>query len=181
APDFTVALPCGDVVPFPCAGAFLMHRDVYHELGGWDTSFFLNQEDIDLFLRSWQRRWKCVTVPQAKVYHAVGVSNTQVVGTGKKIVVGKKRYISTYASNCIICLKYFSTPANLLAAAGWLARFVNNALKLRFRFLYWDLLVLAEIARRTPPALAYRSQHAALNRSRPGQRFFTALEFMPEA
>jgi hypothetical protein len=72
-------------VPFACGGAFLIHRDVYAEIGGWDTSFFLDFEDVDLFVRAWQREWHCVTVPEAKVYHAVAGCQVAVDTVGQPL------------------------------------------------------------------------------------------------
>lgn len=64
--DSTINLNSGDKVPVPCVGAFLIHKDVFKELGGWDTSFFMEQEDIDLFIRAWQKDWLCGTVVLAQ-------------------------------------------------------------------------------------------------------------------
>lgn len=57
----------------------MIHRTAYEAVGGWDRGFFLDYEDVDLFLRIWQLGWKCVVVPEAKVYHAVNVTNEQKI------------------------------------------------------------------------------------------------------
>src|ERR1041384_2450596 len=130
--DFNVPLGLGHRIPFPCAGAFLIHRDVFNELGGWDTSFFLDDEDVDLFIRAWQRDWHCVTVPEAKVYHAIGASNElRLVSVGEN--VSTRRYISHCSSVFIIGLKYFSLPAMLLGLVNWGIRFWGNLLRLRWK------------------------------------------------
>jgi len=38
-----------------CAGAMMVDRSVYDEIGGWDASFFLDYEDVDFCIRAWQR------------------------------------------------------------------------------------------------------------------------------
>ena len=174
--SFTVPLDSGSRVPLPCAGAFLIHRDVFNELGGWDTSFFLDDEDIDLFIRAWQKEWLCVTVPDAKVYHAVGASNEQHLETAGQSV-STRRYISHYTSTLIIAIKYFSLPTNILGASNWLVRFANNVLKLRFGMAFRDLLVLKQVLQRAPKALKFRFQNSDWNSRKPGQKFFSQSEF----
>lgn len=174
--DFEVRLPAGSRTPFACAGAFLIHREVYRELGGWDVGFFLDHEDIDLFLRAWQRGWGTVSVPEALIHHAVNASNTQTLSS-LNVSVGERRYLSQRASLTIIALKYFSVRMLPLAALVWPAVFFNNLWSRRWRFARRDLRVLAEIARRAPGALAFRRANARLNREMPGERFFTSLEF----
>jgi GT2 family glycosyltransferase len=174
--NFTVSLDSGMRVPLPCAGAFLIHRDVFQEIGGWDTSFFLDDEDIDLFIRAWQKDWLCVTVPEAKVYHAVGASNEQNLATVKQSV-STRRYISHCTSTLIIAIKYFSLSTTLLGAANWLVRLTNNLVKLRFKIAFRDLLVVKQVFQRLPEALEFRSKNSEWNRRRPGQRFFSQSEF----
>jgi len=178
--DFNVPLLLGERVPFPCAGAFLIHRDVFDELGGWDTSFFLDDEDIDLFIRAWQRDWHCVTVPKAKVYHDVGASNQLNLPTiGQS--VSTRRYISHCSSVFVICVKYFSARATLLGVANWIVRFGGNLLRLRWKRAWRDLLVMGQILRRLPEALRFRSQNSAWNTMKPGQEFFLQPEFRVSA
>jgi GT2 family glycosyltransferase len=176
ANDFNVDLPAGSPVPFPCAGAFLIHRQVYEELGGWDTSFFLDNEDIDLFIRAWQRGWRCVAVPEAKVYHAVGMSNpgaTNVAGA-KKPGAGRRRYISNRYGKTVIAWKLFSPFAALwMGWAIWLVMFANNTLKLRWRIAAWDIQALAQCLKRLPAIWAFRRSNRLHNVKNPGERFFT--------
>jgi len=175
AANFNLTQPAGTFVPFPCAGALMIHRDVYRELGGWDGSFFLDHEDIDLFLRAWQRGWKTALVPEAKVYHAVNASNAQTL-TRLNMSVSQRRYVSQRANLTIIALKYFSWRALPLAALVWPAVFVNNLLKRRWKFVRGDFVVLRELARRLPEAWRFRRANAEWNRRLPGERFFTAPE-----
>ncbi len=165
----TVDLPSGTTIPYACAGACLINRKVYEEIGGWDTSFFLDDEDTDLFLRAWQQNWKCVTIPDAKVYHAVGASHANTV---KKEPVKTRRYVSTYSNKSIIAFKYFDFPSVLLGILGWGLRFGNNIVKRRFRCVWLDIRVLWELLGRTPSALSFRSKNRVHNKNRSGQEFF---------
>lgn len=172
AADFNVPLPAGSRVPFPCAGAVLIHRDVYREIGGWDGEFFLDHEDIDLFLRAWQRQWRAVHVPAAKVYHAVNASNVQTLRR-LNLSVSQRRYVSQRANLTAIALKYFSWRRLPLIFLVWPAVFLNNLLKGRWPLVRGDFDVLLELARRWPGILAFRRANSAYNHRWPGERFFS--------
>src|SRR5262249_44136553 len=75
------------------AGACMISRAAYDDIGGWDTSFFLDFEDMDLNIRLWQRGWVSRLDPRAFVYHAVGASNNQQIHNGRS-TVAKKRYVA---------------------------------------------------------------------------------------
>jgi GT2 family glycosyltransferase len=78
-PGFRLDLlaPAATVAETACtnAGAMLVRRSMYLELGGFDESFFLDFEDLDLCWRAWARGWPSLHVPSASVRHHVGVSH----------------------------------------------------------------------------------------------------------
>jgi GT2 family glycosyltransferase len=168
-------LEAGEPVPFPCAGAAMIHRDVYRELGGWDTAFFLDHEDINLLIRAWQRGWKAVQVPGAKVFHAVNASSAQML-TRLNLSVSRRRYVSRRANLTAIAIKYFSWRAVALAALVWPAVVLNNLVRLWGSCLRGDWEVLRELWRRWPWLLAFRRANSAYNRLRRGRDFFRAPE-----
>jgi GT2 family glycosyltransferase len=49
--------------------AFLMRRELFELLGGFDVSFFLYMEDTDLSLRARLAGWRILYSPEAVVYH----------------------------------------------------------------------------------------------------------------
>lgn len=59
-------------VPWGCAGAILFNRLKFEALEGFDSTFFLDYEDLDLCWRGWLRGWKTVFVPTARLRHRVG-------------------------------------------------------------------------------------------------------------
>lgn len=75
-PGFAIDLrvPATDVVPTVCAngGAMLVRRDRLLDLGGFDETFFMDFEDIDLCWRAGLRGWPSVYVPDAWLRHRVG-------------------------------------------------------------------------------------------------------------
>ena len=49
--------------------AFMIRRDIFLQLGGFDDRFFLYMEDTDLSLRARLEGWRILYVPEALVYH----------------------------------------------------------------------------------------------------------------
>ncbi len=170
------AIPSGCIITGANAGAMMIHRAVYDEVGGWDTSLFLDYEDGDLAMRLWQRGWLTVAVPESKVYHAVGASNSKVIPKGK-VVVGKKRYIHSRSNRIVVCWKMFSASYCWLALVPWLETTLKNALKLRLRRVVWDFAVLALTARRLPMVVRYRRLHRKINFQRRGELYYREKQF----
>ncbi|MBN1594973.1 glycosyltransferase family 2 protein [candidate division FCPU426 bacterium] len=170
--SFQEELPAGGLIPFACAGAFMIHRRAMEEAGGWDTTFFIDNEDVDLFLRLWQKDWYAVNVPQARVFHDVGGSLKQRL-PGTKTTVSRRRYLSDWSSKVILACKYFSWPQIMISLANGIVRQLNNLRHLRLKLFFWDWEAGWEVLRRLPGALAFRRSHCRENRARPGQDFFT--------
>jgi GT2 family glycosyltransferase len=162
----------GDKVPFGCAGAIMVVKDIYLQLGGWDRSFFLESEDTDLFLRAWRRGYSCSYVPSAKVYHAVSVASAKVINGGKTLV-GKRRYISAFASQLIISIKYF--PLH------WVAfHFIRIPIFTAYhlvsgqpKYALWDLLAIKEVWTRVGAAVRFRRSTAQERFKAPGNLFYS--------
>ena len=49
--------------------AFVIHRRVFEQIGGFDTGFFLYAEDNDLSWRALLAGYRCLYVPDSVVYH----------------------------------------------------------------------------------------------------------------
>jgi len=77
--DLTV--PAEGTVATLCAngGAMLVRRTRMLELGGFDETFFMDFEDIDLCWRAWLRGWPSVYVADAFVRHRVGAVTTAAI------------------------------------------------------------------------------------------------------
>jgi GT2 family glycosyltransferase len=71
-------VPAESLVPTLCAhgAAMLVRSSQYAELGGFDETFFMEWEDLDLCWRAWTRDWASVYVPDARVRHRVGAVTT---------------------------------------------------------------------------------------------------------
>jgi GT2 family glycosyltransferase len=57
----------------------LVRRSMFRELGGFDESFFMEWEDLDLCWRAWLRNWSTVYVPEACIRHRVGAATTTAI------------------------------------------------------------------------------------------------------
>ena len=82
---------------FACAGAMLVRKKMFDELGGFDSTFFIDNEDFDLCWRAWTRGWRCVYVPEAILYHKVGMSTDERMREMGKVAAPKinlKRAVS---------------------------------------------------------------------------------------
>ena len=59
-------------------GAFMIvRRDAWQEVGGFDTSFFMYSEELDLCQRLIQRGWSVMMTPRAEIIHLVGGGDGQ--------------------------------------------------------------------------------------------------------
>lgn len=59
--------------------AMMVRRSMFEELGGFDETFFMEWEDLDLCWRGWERGWSTLYVPDAVVRHRVGaVTSAQI-------------------------------------------------------------------------------------------------------
>lgn len=175
AQDFTVPLGSGDPIPFACAGAVLIHRTAYDEIGGWDTTFFLDSEDVDFFLRAWQHGWRCVVEPDAKVYHAVGNSNPQATPAGVR--VSSKRYVAGRSNQAVVGLKHFTGTALIWAALTQFLPMGASLVRLRIGQLRAEWQALQTTIARLPDIMRFRRLNRSWRTTRPGQAFYREPHF----
>ena len=58
-----------DYVFGACAGAGIYRRDFFEQVGIFDEDFFIFAEDVDINMRGKLQGFKCIYLPEAKVYH----------------------------------------------------------------------------------------------------------------
>ena len=61
-------------VDWVSGSCFLVRRAAWEDLGGFDESYFLYAEDVDLCWRAWQAGWKVGFEPAARVVHIGGAT-----------------------------------------------------------------------------------------------------------
>ena len=89
AVEYTAAAPGVVEVPWGCAGSLMVRRDRFEALGGFDPTFFIDFEDTDLCWRAWRRGWRTVYVPEAVLYHKVGMSGDEYQYLVRDVAAGR--------------------------------------------------------------------------------------------
>jgi GT2 family glycosyltransferase len=104
------------VVATVCANgaAMLVRRQMFLELGGFDETFFMEWEDLDLCWRAWMKGWPTVYVPDAAVRHRVGAVTTDAAAP--------RRSASSHHNLLRFGVKCLPLPAVLHLAGGELLR-----------------------------------------------------------
>jgi GT2 family glycosyltransferase len=110
------AVPARSVIPTVSAhgAAMLVRRDRFLELGGFDETFFLEWEDLDLCWRAWLRGWESVYVPDARLRHRVGAVTSEGVRA--------RRSASSHHNLLRFALKCLPMPAAARVVAGEVLR-----------------------------------------------------------
>lgn len=90
--------------------SMLIRKTLLCQLGGFDSTFFLYCEDVDLSIRAKKRGWKNIYVPKSKVWHQVGKSsntNRETIsptlvyhGTRSRIIFARKH------ANILLCFLF---------------------------------------------------------------------------
>jgi N-acetylglucosaminyl-diphospho-decaprenol L-rhamnosyltransferase len=101
--------------------AMLIRRELLLALGGFDESYFMEFEELDVCWRGWLRGWETVYVPQARVRHRVGHATTQQR-------VRAKRVRSAHHNLLRFALKCLPASGVARVLAGELARFPAHPL-----------------------------------------------------
>lgn len=88
-----------------CAGAAFYRRSFFEIAGMFDESFFAYMEDVDINFRAVRLGLRCLTVPDARVYHMGG----QTTG-GKKL----NPFIVLRTTDNMIRLVFYNYPQSIL-------------------------------------------------------------------
>ena len=80
---------------FATGGAAAFRKDMYLELGGFDSIYYpLYWEDIDLCYRAWKRGWQVLYSPEAIMYHKHKATITQLLGHKElQVITARNSYI----------------------------------------------------------------------------------------
>ncbi len=63
-----------EVVDWVSGACFLVRRSAYEQVGGFDESYFMYAEDVDLCWRLGRAGWRVIYLPTAEVTHWQGIS-----------------------------------------------------------------------------------------------------------
>jgi len=94
--------------------AMLVRRSMFEALGGFDKTFFLDFEDLDLCWRAWLRGWESIYAPDAFLrHHVAGVTSASVA---------PRRQASAHHNLVRFALKCLPASAAATVVAGELLR-----------------------------------------------------------
>jgi len=107
-------------------------REVFQEIDGFDTKFFLYCEEEDISKRVWENGNEVYFVPQAHIFHKGGASND----TTKKYELLREYYISYK----YLIHKHFKVPkSSLLILLMYFKIIRRSLLKKEYQKLLWDI------------------------------------------
>ena len=106
-----------------CGAAFLIRRDLFETLGGFDEDFFLVYEDVDLSYRARVRGARCVYADDARVAHA----GSATLGRVSEMAVyhGQRNLEWTWIKNSPRALLLRSLPSHVLYNLAGLAAYAR--------------------------------------------------------
>ena len=144
--DLDLTVPADEPVPTVSAngGVMLVRRERLLELGGFDETFFMDYEDLDLCWRAGLRGWSSVYVPDAVVRHRVGAVTHRGVLT--------RRLRSSHHNLVRFALKCLPAAAAARVVAGELLRLPRHP--------HLVAPALAQVARELPEIVRLRREVA---------------------
>jgi len=109
-------------VAFLSGACLLLRTDVIRDVGGFDETFYLYEEETDLQRRIADRGWRVVLSPEATVMHVGGASSPDSLVRTRHFFAGQRRYLHKHGGQG-------SWPA------AWLALVVGSTLRGRWHRL----------------------------------------------
>jgi GT2 family glycosyltransferase len=178
AVEYTAAAAEPVEVPWGCAGSLLVRRDRFDALDGFDPTFFIDFEDTDLCWRAWRRGWRTVYVPDALLYHKVGMSGDEYQHLIRGVTPGQvpktwfRRRVSYHTNLLRFALKVLPARDATRLAAALAARAAWHVSRRNLKLALAIVLAFVHNARRLGDTLAARRRvddearhdHAALLR-----------------
>jgi GT2 family glycosyltransferase len=106
-----------------CGAGFMIRRDVFDRLGGFDERFFMVYEDVDLSYRARLAGHRCWYVADAVVRHAGGGT---LGGTSKAAVFyGQRNLEWTWIKNTPLTLMLRTLPAHAIYSAAGVGHYLT--------------------------------------------------------
>lgn len=104
-------------------GAFFMvRRDVFESLGGFDEQFFVYLEDLDFSYRAYKAGWSSVYLADVQAFHSGGGTSDQVKARRlfyslRSRLLYSVKHFSWFGSSLVICATLFVEPFSRSALA----------------------------------------------------------------
>jgi GT2 family glycosyltransferase len=133
------------------AASMLIRKSCFEKLLGFDERVPMGYEDADICWRAWVHGWKTVYVPDAICWHRVGSSCRSSEGS-LFLFVGVLRGRLVFATK-LLPVQY--ALLTWMASSAGLAKDIS---RLRWRFAWNRIKVLAELGARIPQLLRERNE-----------------------
>ena len=101
----------------PKGVCFLIRRNLFHKLGGFDERYFAYFEETDLFWRVWLHGWRIGFAPASIVYHKIGGTSSTFAYAFIDYHNFKNR-IRTLLKNLALVNLCWLLPVHMLCCAG---------------------------------------------------------------
>ncbi len=105
-----------------CGAAFMIRRNVFDALGGFDERFFMVYEDVDLSYRARLAGFRCWYEADAVVRHAG--SGTLGVASAAAVYYGQRNLELTWLKNTPLLLLLWTLPSHALYSTAGLLHYV---------------------------------------------------------
>lgn len=102
-------------VDWVSGACFVIRRRLFEGLGGFDESYFMYLEDVDLCWRVWRSGWRVRFEPAATVMHVQGVSTDQ---RPYRMLIAHHRSMLRFALRTTTGAKRLLLPVVVLGLAG---------------------------------------------------------------
>lgn len=106
-----------------CGAAFLIRRDLFERLGGFDEDYFMVYEDVDLSYRARLLGSRCVFASRALVRHAGSASLGRV--SDRAVFYGQRNLEWTWIKNSPRAILWRSWPSHLAYDLAGLAAYTR--------------------------------------------------------
>ncbi len=139
--------------PWGCGSNLMVRRWMFDRLGGFDPTFFLDYEDLDLCWRAWLRGWRTVFIPHTNTYHVVGGDSSTLAfcASNWRTLSGEKNLQRFF-------MKTMPKKMILELAFGRLLRAIGAVMLLRPAYVRILLLSFLSNLRSLPEILIQRRQ-----------------------
>jgi GT2 family glycosyltransferase len=156
-----IAKPAGPIEAGSISGAaFVIKRELFLEIGGFESDFFLYYEDTDLSLRLRLMGKRCVIVPGSVVYH----NSEPRFGSQKLFFLERNRYLSLFTLMNARLLAIMAPSMLMFEIISWGYCFIKGKEAILSKIKSWQA-----IYSKRHWIMTRRQQHSA--RQRASMRF----------
>lgn len=146
-------IPDQEEVLFSYGGSFIVRRELFQEIGGFDGRYFTLNDDVDLCWRARMQGTKIVYNKKSIVYHKVSATLGKIYNRGIKHYWSERNAMRTFLKNEDLLHLLVNLPLYLLLFFAEMAYFLY---RFKFNLFFWDLKALFWNMLYLPETMFYR-------------------------